>query len=143
MSAETGRKIGTMSMIVFDPTCQSKKNIGIEISRHIDIMKFMDKMMIFKALSNETRVQILEWLKEPDKNFGPQLYLPQDAGFKGGICVGSIQEKTGLAQSVVSSYLMLMKKAGLLESRRYGQWTYYRRNEETLMQLAEFVKNDL
>lgn len=100
-------------------------------------------VLIFKALSNDTRLQILEWLKEPDANFGPQLFLPPDADFKGGICVGSIQEKTGLSQSVISSYLTMMKKAGLLESRRYGQWTYYRRNEETLMFIANFIKNKI
>lgn len=100
-------------------------------------------VLIFKALSNDTRLQILEWLKEPDANFGPQLFLPPDADFKGGICVGSIQEKTGLSQSVISSYLTMMKKAGLLESRRYGQWTYYRRNEETLMFMANFIKNKI
>jgi ArsR family transcriptional regulator len=103
----------------------------------------MDMVLIFKALSNDTRLQILEWLKEPDANFGPQLFLPPDADFKGGICVGSIQEKTGLSQSVISSYLTMMKKAGLLESRRYGQWTYYRRNEETLMFMANFIKNKI
>lgn len=60
--------------------------------------------------------------------------------FPGGVCVGSIQEKSGLAQSVISSYLSAMQKAGLLESRRYGQWTYYRRNEEAISAfLAEFT----
>lgn len=103
----------------------------------------MEKLLLFKALSNETRLQILEWLKEPEANFGPQLYLPPDADFKGGICVGSIQEKTGMAQSVISNYLILMKKAGLLESRRFGQWTYYRRNEETIRQLADLIKTEL
>jgi ArsR family transcriptional regulator len=103
----------------------------------------METIMIFKALSNDTRVKILEWLRNPDENFGPQLYLPTDADFKGGICVGSIQEKTGLAQSVISSYLMIMKKAELLESRRFGQWTYYRRNEETIRKFAEYIKNNM
>lgn len=106
-------------------------------------MRFMDTLMIFKALSNDTRLQILDWLKNPDENFGPQLFLPTDANFKGGICVGSIQEKTGLAQSVISSYLTLMKKAGLLESRRFGQWTYYRRNEENICKFAEYIKNEI
>ena len=32
----------------------------------------MDKIEIFKALSNETRLSIIEWLKEPEKNFPPQ-----------------------------------------------------------------------
>lgn len=29
----------------------------------------MDKIEIFKALSNETRLNIIEWLKEPEKTF--------------------------------------------------------------------------
>ncbi|MEI0736901.1 helix-turn-helix domain-containing protein [Paenibacillus sp. JTLBN-2024] len=56
--------------------------------------------------------------------------MPASCDFKGGICVGSISAKTGLAQSVISGYLVKLQKAGLLESRRAGQWTYYRRNEE-------------
>ncbi|MNC60347.1 HTH-type transcriptional repressor CzrA [compost metagenome] len=103
----------------------------------------MNTNLIFKALSNEVRVQILEWLKEPDENFGPQIFLPPDSDFKGGICVGSIQEKTGLAQSVISSYLTLMKNVGLLESKRFGQWTYYRRDEEKIKAFAEYVKTQL
>jgi DNA-binding transcriptional ArsR family regulator len=103
----------------------------------------MKNMMIFKVLSNESRRQILEWLKHPEENFDPQLYLPQDADFIGGICVGSIQAKSGLTQSVVSSYLSLMQKAGLLESRRYGQWTYYRRNEKTIREFTEYIQNEL
>lgn len=99
--------------------------------------------MIFKALSNESRRQILEWLKHPEENFEPQLYLPKDADFKGGICVGSIQAKSGLTQSVVSSFLSMMLKARLLESRRYGQWTYYRRNESTIKEFAEYLEKEL
>lgn len=57
--------------------------------------------------------------------------------FPGGVCVGSIQEKSGLTQSVISSYLSSMQKAGLLESRRYGQWTYYRRNEDAIASFLE------
>lgn len=99
--------------------------------------------MIFKALSNDTRLQILQWLKKPDENFGPQVCLPKDADFQGGICVGSIQEKTGMTQSVISNYLMMMKNAGLLESRRFGQWTFYRRNEEVIRQFSEYIKQEV
>lgn len=103
----------------------------------------MEPMAIFKALSNDTRLQILEWLKHPDENFGPQLSLPPDADFKGGVCVGSIQEKAGLSQSVISGYLSAMHKAGLLETRRFGQWTYYRRNENTIRAFADFIQKNI
>lgn len=99
-------------------------------------MKNEDILAVLKALSNETRLNILCWLREPEKMNGN---LPSSIKeeFPGGVCVGSIQEKSGLAQSVISSYLSSMQKTGLLESRRFGQWTYYRRNEEAIAAFLE------
>ncbi|MFH5184067.1 ArsR/SmtB family transcription factor [Paenibacillus sp. TAB 01] len=88
-------------------------------------------LAVLKVLSNETRLNILCWLREPEEMNENLPNLIKEE-FPGGVCVGSIQEKSGLAQSVISSYLSAMQKAGLLESRRYGQWTYYRRNEEAI-----------
>lgn len=48
-----------------------------------------------------------------------------------------------MAQSVISGYLLTMQKAGLLESERVGQWTYYRRNEKTIRQFTEYVQKKL
>lgn len=101
------------------------------------VVKHEEMLAVLKALSNETRLNILCWLREPDK-LNENLPSVIKEEFPGGVCVGSIQEKSGLAQSVISSYLSSMQKAGLLESRRYGQWTYYRRNEEAI---AEFLAN--
>lgn len=111
------------------------------MTNKIIIMKPID---IFKALSNETRLNILEWLKEPEKHFkDKQAHLPKEVSSRGGVCVGDIQEKAQLSQSTVSSYLSMMQKAGLLESIRHGQWTYYRRNEETLQELSSFLRKKL
>ena len=50
----------------------------------------MDKIEVFKALSNETRLNIVEWLKEPEKNFPPQGgHFEEAVDLKGGVCVGS------------------------------------------------------
>src|SRR3954470_24801609 len=104
----------------------------------------MELIDVFKALSNETRLNILEWLKEPEKHFPKQgAHLPKEVDYKGGVCVGDIQEKAKVSQSTVSSYLNMMQKAGLLESIRHGQWTYYRRNEETLQELSSFLRKKL
>lgn len=99
--------------------------------------------MIYKALSNETRSQILLWLKNPEEFFDEQPYLQQGLNFRIGVCVGDIQAKAGLAQSVISSYLLTMQKAGLLESERIGKWTYYRRNEETIKAFSEYIQKKL
>ena len=57
----------------------------------------MDSLEIFKALSNKTRLQILQWLKEPENHF----QVKGHADFaKLGVCVGSIE--TSLSQSTVS-----------------------------------------
>jgi len=61
---------------------------------------------------------------------------------EGGVCVGDIQEKAQTSQSTVSHYLNMMQKAGLLESFRPGQWTYYKLKEETIHQIASFLVSD-
>lgn len=99
-------------------------------------------MTIFKVLANETRLQILQWLKDPETHFPGQLLCPQ-SDFSEGVCVGHIQEKARLSQSTTSQYLSMLQRAGLLETRRIGQWTYYRRDEETINRLAEWIGKEL
>lgn len=99
---------------------------------------------IFKALSNETRLNILLWLKHPEENFPKKAIPPEDAeALKGGVCVCAIGEKAGISQSTVSTYLETMERAGLLTLVRCGKWTIYRRNEETIRQLSAFLSEQL
>ncbi|MET3898183.1 DNA-binding transcriptional ArsR family regulator [Devosia sp. UYZn731] len=100
----------------------------------------MDVLEIFKALSNRTRLEIVRGLKDPVNNFPPQ-----DEGDVHivGVCVSSIQEGVGLSQSTVSDYLATLHRAGLVEVRRIGQWTYYKRNEATISGLAEIIGKEL
>jgi ArsR family transcriptional regulator len=100
----------------------------------------MELLEIFKALSNRTRLEILRGLKDPAKSFPAQ-----DEGdvLTVGVCVSSIQEGIGLSQSTVSDYLATLQRAGLVEVRRIGQWTYYKRNEATIRALAEIIGTEL
>ncbi|WP_087975002.1 ArsR/SmtB family transcription factor [Oceanobacillus rekensis] len=98
---------------------------------------------IFKALSNVTRLKIIQMLKQPDMNFPPQIHIHKKDNFPGGVCVGDIREKVGLGQSTTSQYLSLLQKSGLLETKRIGQWTYYRRNEDVIKQLESFIDKKL
>ena len=97
---------------------------------------------MLKALSNETRLDIMCWLSNPDKNFKN---LKQHVGGGipgwGGACVGTIQEKAGLSQSTVSGYLKSMQQAGLLESKRQEKWTFYRINKESVATLCCFIES--
>ncbi|MDB5007115.1 MAG: transcriptional regulator, ArsR family [Mucilaginibacter sp.] len=99
----------------------------------------MDQVEIFKALSNKTRLQILNWLKEPEVSFPEQAVY----GYEAGVCVGQIQQKAGLTQSTVSEYLSTLQRAGLVKSTRKGQWTYYQRNEEAFAALSQLIQSDI
>ena len=104
----------------------------------------MDIIEICKALGNETRLNIMLWLRDPGAHFPPQgQHIPEGESFEGGVCVGSLCDKAAVAQSTMSHYLDLLHKAGLLESRRYGKWTYYRRNEQTIRELRDYIEHRL
>ena len=100
----------------------------------------METLKIFKALANEHRLQILEWLKEPEAHFPPHQEVE---GFADGVCVAFIQRKTGLSQSTTSQYLAILEEAGLVIPTRIGKWTYYRRNEATLATFIEHLQINL
>ncbi|UKT63942.1 ArsR/SmtB family transcription factor [Pedobacter mucosus] len=100
----------------------------------------MDQVEIFKALSNKTRLQILNWLKNPAENFPSQ----EHADFEEvGVCVGQIQTKSGLSQSTISEYLAILQRADLISSTRVGQWTYYKRNAEGLEKLTQIINSEI
>ncbi|MGK9169774.1 helix-turn-helix domain-containing protein [Inquilinus limosus] len=100
----------------------------------------MDPLTAFKALANPVRLKILAGLKEPARHFPPQ-----DEGDVeiDGVCVSSIQEGIGLSQSTTSDYLGILHKAGLVTVKRRGQWTYYKRDEDSIRKLAELVRTEI
>ncbi|MBO0320897.1 helix-turn-helix transcriptional regulator [Muricauda sp. CAU 1633] len=100
----------------------------------------MDVLEVNKVLSNQVRIDILNWLKKPEENFPPQVNVPD---FSDGVCVCHIQDKTGLSQSTISHYLTMMHRVDLLIATRHGKWTYYRRNENEIRNYINTLKNDL
>jgi len=100
----------------------------------------MDIIEINKILSNETRLEILKWLKDPDVHFPPHADLGH---FDDGVCVQFIGKKAGLSQSTISHYLSMMQKAGLIIPTRHGKWTYYRRDENQIKDYLTFLSNIL
>jgi DNA-binding transcriptional ArsR family regulator len=99
----------------------------------------MDIDKAISALNNPARRQILIWLKDRS-NFPPA--LPEHADLS-GVCVGYIQEKAGLSQSTISTYMRLLKDAGLVASERHGQWTFYRRNEDVIADTLNKLSEEL
>ncbi|HET7174718.1 MAG TPA: metalloregulator ArsR/SmtB family transcription factor [Gammaproteobacteria bacterium] len=100
----------------------------------------MDQVLLFKALANKSRLQILQWMKDPGKHFG-EMHLGTPRGKL--VCVSEIQEKLGLSQSTASHYLAMLMKAGLVLPRRDGQYTFYERNEDALKELSKYLKEEI
>lgn len=89
----------------------------------------MNVLKINKVLANQTRLDILKWLKDPEENFPPH---PDTKHFDFGVCVNHIMDKSGLSQSTISLYMSNMENAELVILTRVGKWSYYKRNDETI-----------
>lgn len=94
---------------------------------------------VCKALANPTRLQIMGWLRDPSEHFAPQAD-PMD---EVGVCVKQIQEKAGISQSTASQFMSVLQRAGLVQSTRIGQWTYYRRDDARVAALPELLRGSL
>jgi ArsR family transcriptional regulator len=89
---------------------------------------------IHKALANPVRREILGWLREPHAHFADQ-ELPLDYG----VCAGKIDARCGLSQSTVSAHLAALQRAGLVTSKRVGQWVFFKRNEPVIQAFLEHM----
>ena len=69
---------------------------------------------LFKILSVDTRIEIIEHLK------------------RGAMSVNALAEALGVTQSAVSQHLRVLKAAGLVKDERQGYWIYYSLNQDTL-----------
>ena len=96
----------------------------------------MSIFVAMKALANERRIQILDWLKDPEANFPPQVAgdLVDD-----GVCGLLIAEKLGVSQPTVSEHLKVLSQAGLVRSKRIKQWTFYKRDEERIAEIKKGI----
>jgi DNA-binding transcriptional ArsR family regulator len=48
-----------------------------------------------------------------------------------------------LSQSTVSAHLASLQKAGLITSKRVGQWIFFRRDDAVIAAFLQQMKNDL
>jgi len=97
----------------------------------------MKIVIALRALSNERRLQILEWLREPRKHFPEQADgdLVED-----GVCGLLIAEKLGVSAPTVSEHMRVLTAAKLVRTKRIKQWTMYRRNEAAIAAIKETIE---
>ena len=81
---------------------------------------------LFRALANENRLLILNWLKRPTRHFPPQ----RDGDLiKDGVCGLLIARKLKVSHPTASEHLKILTQAGLVRGKKIKQWTFYKRNE--------------
>jgi DNA-binding transcriptional ArsR family regulator len=86
------------------------------------------------AVADPTRRRILQALKERGG-----CSIDKDIG----LCASDIEQRIRLSQPTISHHMSILKKAGLVEARKLGQWMWYRRNETTLRDFARTLKESL
>lgn len=93
-----------------------------------------------RALANDKRLQILEWLKDPRAHFPPQSEGDLVAD---GVCGLFIAEKLGVSQPTASEHLKVLSRAGLIRGKRIKQWTFYRREESRIAQVKRAIAQSI
>jgi ArsR family transcriptional regulator len=91
---------------------------------------------VLRALSNERRLTILEWLKHPVRHFPPQVDgdLIDD-----GVCGLLIARKLRVSQPTASEHLKILTQAGLIRGKRIKQWTFYKRDESNIRKIKKRI----
>lgn len=95
--------------------------IYVDVMPQMVVTRTEEASRLFHALSDPTRLQILEQLK-----IGEQ-------------CVCELTEVFHTGQSRLSFHLRVLKEAGLIHDRPEGRWMYYSLNVEGLRELATLV----
>jgi len=100
----------------------------------------MSFLPALRALANDRRLQILEWLADPRAHFRPQVDgdLVED-----GVCGQLIAEKLGVSAPTASEHLKVLTQAGLLRGKRIKQWTFYRRDEDKIAETRALIQKRL
>ena len=96
--------------------------------------------MILKALANDRRLQILEWLRDPEKNFRAQV----DGDLvKDGVCGVLIAEKLGVSAPTLSEHMRVLVGAGLVRAKRIKGWTMYKRDEKAISAAKKAIREQV
>jgi DNA-binding transcriptional ArsR family regulator len=89
---------------------------------------------ILNAIADPTRRRILQALKEQGG-----CSIGKDVG----LCASDIEQRIHLTQPTISHHMSVLTKAGLVEAKKIGLWTWYRRNEVSLREFARSVRKSL
>ncbi len=87
--------------------------------------KYVVQARIFKAMSDENRLKILELLHGREYN-ASELLAEMDFG-----------------QSTLSHHMRILLNAGVVQARKSGKWTYYSLREGSCEEMTEWMRQYL
>ncbi|SFP88604.1 ArsR family transcriptional regulator [Amycolatopsis arida] len=91
---------------------------------------------LLRALANEKRLLVLEWLRDPVAHFPPQ----RDGDLvRDGVCSLFIAEKLGVSQPTCGEHLKVLSRAGLVRGKKIKQWVFYQRDEERIAEAKRLL----
>ncbi|KUO52817.1 MAG: hypothetical protein APF76_02460 [Desulfitibacter sp. BRH_c19] len=91
-----------------------------------DLSRIKELEQVFKALSDVTRLKIVEMVSEKE------------------MCVYDIFQKLNISQPAVSHHLKILKQAGLIVGRKKGKWVLYsiNDNKRDFLKLIEWYQDN-
>jgi|SRR5579883_2414384 ArsR family transcriptional regulator len=92
----------------------------------------MDIEQSLRAIANDRRLQILDWLRDPEKHFPPQV---SGDLVKDGVCGLHIARKLRVTPPTASEHLKILQQSRLIRGKRIKQWTFYKRDEAQIAKL--------
>lgn len=94
----------------------------------------MVELDVVRALANEKRLQVLEWLKDPVRHFPAQ----KDGDLiRDGVCSCNIADKLGVSDPTAGEHLRVLSRAGLIRGKKIKQWVFYKRDEARIRQAKQ------
>ncbi len=106
---------------------ENSLNMEAEIKEnafHINYYSVKKASLILRSLNHKLRQQIIKIIYENEKLIVTDIYL-----------------KLMLDQSVASQHLSILRKAGIVSTKRDGKFIYYTINKTRIKAIEEFVKN--
>ena len=96
----------------------------------------MKLAIALRALANERRLLILNWLRDPKKHFREQADgdLIDD-----GVCGVLIAEKLGVSAPTLSEHMRVLIAAKLVRAKRIKQWTMYKRDDAVIAAVKRVI----
>lgn len=87
--------------------------------------KYVVQARVFKAMSDENRLKILELLQEREYN------------------ASELLEEMDFGQSTLSHHMRILLSAGIIRARKNGKWTYYTLHKEAYEDMIEWMRHYL